>query len=227
MAIAACMSFNSGILLFTDAAPRGRTPKHSESHKIFRRQYGTPPGCACSVFVLSEPSNGRSVLFERCEGAIALLDAADCTLDRLRQTAEDSFRHPLEGAAQAPAPDDHASAFVVLYSPCEKLYAAFRTSDDLFHEVGGYDCLGRAAHIGHYLIRDRYFAARSMDGLDLSTVFEIAVDALEGIRICDERCGKSSEMVVMYADGHVSAVQRIPHDTPKECRTALAALART
>ena len=227
MAIAASMSFNSGILLFTDAAARGRGTTQPESNKIFRKQYGAPPGCACSVFVVSEPANGRTAAFDRCEREIASLAAEECTLERLRRTAEDSFRLARPDAAAAAASDDHASAFVVLYSPCEKQYAVFRTSDEVFHEVGGYDCAGRAAHLGHYLIRDRYAAARSMDGLDLSTVFAIAIDALDGIRACDERCGRSSEMVVMYADGHVSEVQRIPHDTRKECQTALAGLART
>jgi hypothetical protein len=58
-------------------------------------------------------------------------------------------------------------------------------------------------------------------------VFSIATDTLDGVRACNEKCGVSSEMAVMYADGHVSDIQRIPHDSHKERKVALAALART
>ena len=42
-----------------------------------------------------------------------------------------------------------------------------------------------------------------------------------------DECGESSEMVVVYADGQVSDVQPIPHDSRKQRAVTLTRLARS
>jgi hypothetical protein len=101
----------------------------------------------------------------------------------------------------------------------QQLLSLCRPLGSTLREVAGYDCQGAAAYLGHSLIRDRYDAARSMDELNLTTVFSIAVDALEGIRGCLDECGQTTEMVVLYADGHASDVNRMLHDSER-LRTA-------
>ena len=224
--IAAALSFNSGILLFADAdRPRNVVPR--ESRRIFQRQYGEPPACARSVFVASEVVGWTSPAFERSESALDSMPAAARTIDGMKEAIEHALFEVYQDQIGRPTAEQEFSAFITLYSPLVKRYALFHPLNTALREVTGHDCVGPAAFLGHYLIRDPYNAARSMDALDLETVFSIATDTLDGVRACNEKCGVSSEMAVMYADGHVSAIQRIPHDSHKERKVALAALART
>ena len=224
--IAAALSFNSGILLFADAdRPRNVVPR--ESRRIFQRQYGEPPACARSVFVASEVVGWTSAAFERSESALDSMPASARTIDGMKDAIEHALFEVYQDQIGKPTAEQEFSAFIALYSPAEKRYALFHTLNMALREVTGHDCVGPAAFLGHYLIRDPYNAARSMDALDLQTVFSIATDTLDGVRACNEKCGASSEMAVMYADGHVSDIQRIPHDSHKERKVALAALART
>jgi hypothetical protein len=224
--IAAALSFNSGILLFADAdRPRSVVPR--ESRRIFQRQYGEPPGCARSVFVASDVVGWTAAAFERSERALDALPAAARTIDGMREAIEHALFEAYQDQIGQPSAEEEFSAFIALYSPIERRYALFHTLNTALREVSGHDCVGPAAFLGHYLIRDPYNAARSMDALDLATVFSIATDTLDGVRACNEKCGVSSEMAVMYADGHVTDIQRIPHDTHKQRKVALAALART
>ena len=98
---------------------------------------------------------------------------------------------------------------VALYSSSERLYSAFRTSGAALKELAGYDCQGSAAYLGHYLIRDRYRAMQSMDALDLRSVFAIAAETLDGVRECCEGCAECAEILVLYANGRKSGVQRL------------------
>jgi hypothetical protein len=224
--IAAALSFNSGILLFADAdRPRAVVPR--ESRRIFQRQYGDPPACARSVFVASEPIGWTAEAFERCERTLDALPAASRTIDGMKDAIEHALFEVYHDQIGSPAVEQELSSFIALYSPIDRRYALFHTLNTALREVTGHDCVGPAAFLGHYLIRDPYNAARSMDALDLATVFSIATDTLDGVRACHQKCGVSSEMAVMYADGHVSDIQRIPHDSHKERKVALAALART
>ena len=224
--IAAALSFNSGILLFADAdRPRSVAPR--ESRRIFQRQYGEPPQCARSVFVASDIVGWTSAAFERSETALEALPASQRTIDGMKDAIEHALFEAYQDQIGLPTAEQQFSAFIALYSPAEKRYALFHTLNTALREVAGHDCVGPAAFLGHYLIRDPYNAARSMDALNLETVFSIATDTLDGVRACNEKCGVSSEMAVMYADGHVSDIQRIPHDSHKERKVALAALART
>jgi hypothetical protein len=224
--IAAAMSFNSGILLFADAAHAVAAKRHDEPRNIFRRQYGSDRECACSLFVVSEPVVGNVAAFHECEQSLAHVPPGDCTIDRMRHTIEQLLRERWHDQDDVQPSEPERSALVALYSGCERKYSLFRTTGTTLAEVAGYDCEGTAAYLGHYLIRNRYAAARSMDMLDLNTVFAIAIETLESIRAVESACGKSSEMVVMYADGHVSEVQNIPRDTRKQRNVALTGLAR-
>ena len=224
--IAAALSFNSGILLFSDAdRPRSVAPR--ESRRIFQRQYGEPPQCARSVFVASDIVGWTSAAFERSETALEALPASQRTIDGMKDAIEHALFEAYQDQIGLPTAEQEFSAFIALYSPAEKRYALFHTLNTALREVAGHDCVGPAAFLGHYLIRDPYNAARSMDALNLETVFSIATDTLDGVRACNEKCGVSSEMAVMYADGHVSDIQRLAHDTHKQRKVALAALART
>ena len=215
--IAAAMWFNSGILLFADAETHGHGGGRSDSYTIFSKQYGSTRGCASSVFVVSEPGNRNVPTFHHCEEALATIPPEECTIERMRRTVE---------RALVDTVDDEVD-FVALYAPKDQQYSLFRTIGASLREVVGCDCEGPAASLGHYLMHERYTAARSMDSLDLTTVFSIAVETLEGIRATSPACGESGEMVVMYADGHVSDVQHMAHDTRKGRNAALTALGRT
>jgi hypothetical protein len=224
--IAAALSFNSGILLFADAdRPRSVVPR--ESRRIFQRQYGEPPECARSVFVASDLNGWTAPAIERSERSLEGLPAASSRIDTMREAIEHALFEVYQEQIGQPAAEQEFSAFIALYSPIEKRYALFHTLNTALREVTGHDCVGPAAFLGHYLIRDPYNAARSMDALDLATVFSIATDTLDGVRACNEKCGASSEMAVMYADGHVSDIQRLSQDSHKQRKVALAALART
>ena len=98
---------------------------------------------------------------------------------------------------------------VALYSPSERQYSAFRTSGAALRELADYDCQGTVAYLGHYLIRDRYRALQSMDALDLRSVFEIAAETLDGVREFWEECAEFAEILVLYANGRESGVQRL------------------
>ena len=74
-------------------------------------------------------------------------------------------------------------------------------------EFAGYDCHGPAAYFGHYLIRDKYRSAESMDSLDLTTVSSIANETLKRIRESLDGCGGSTETLVMYANGRMTDVR--------------------
>jgi hypothetical protein len=224
--IAAALSFNSGILLFADAdhAPAGT---RQQSRKIFHPQDGAASGCARSVFAVSDAIARTSGAFEQCERALDALTPESCTINRMRAAIEDALSRLHRQSIDPPAAEHELAALVALYSPVERRYALFHTLNTDLREVAAHDCVGPAAYLGHYLIRDRYNAARSMDALDLATVFSIATDTLEGIRACNDKCGRSSEMAVMYADGHVSHIQRMSQDTHKQREVALAGLART
>jgi hypothetical protein len=215
--IAAAMWFNSGILLFADAETSGSGKARTDSHTIFSRQYGPQRGGASSVFVISEPGHRHDAAFHRCEEALAGIPPGDYSINQMRQTVQQCLADL----------DDDEIDFVALYSPKDQQYSLFRTARNILQEVVGYDCEGPAASAGHCLMHDRYNAARSMDSLDLNTVFSIAVETLDGIRAVHPTCGKGSEIVVMYADGHVSDVQHLVRDTPKKREAALAALGHT
>ena len=217
--IAAAIWFNSGILVFADGEPASPGRRRAGSGRIFPRRY---PAGAQSVFVRSDPDEHNIDTFRHCEEALAKLTPTELTIDRMRATIEETASNWSTGDAHG-----QHQWFVVIYAPCDLAYALFRANGATLSEITGYDCEGTAAHLGHYLIRDRYNAARSMDSLDLTTVFAIAVDALDGIRAAHDGCGESSELAVLYADGHVSDVKRIPHGTRQERNVALMGLART
>src|SRR5262245_21363687 len=215
--IAAALWFNSGIVLCADAESDGPGGATLSSHTIFPREYGSGPGGPRSIFVVSELGDRHVAAFHDCERALAAIPGSECTIDRMRSTVERSLGEAADGEVD----------FVAFYSPREQQYSLFRVTGNRLQEVVGYDCEGSAAFLGHTLIHDRYAAARSMDTLDLSTVFSIAADTIERIRATQADCGKASEMVVMYADGHVSDVQRIQDDTRRKRMQALTALGRT
>src|SRR5947208_3064475 len=56
---------------------------------------------------------------------------------------------------------------------------------------------------------------------------ERAVDTLGRIREAHDECGDSAEMVVVHADGHVSDVQRIVHDSREQRSVTLSRLSRS
>ena len=91
----------------------------------------------------------------------------------------------------------------------------------------GCDCEGPAAPLGHRVMHDRYTAARSMDTLDLTHVFSIATETLDAVRATYPACGKCGEMIVMYANGHLSNVQHMFSESPAKRDEALTALGRT
>ena len=224
---AGAISFNSGILLFADTEPVVPRRIPYEPRKIFHREYGSSPGFAHSIFVVSESGDWARAAFQCGERGLDALQPAERTIDRMRETVEQSLLQSYcEQDAGEPS-ERERPLFVVLYSPCQLRYSLFRTISTTLREVVGYDCQGTAASLGHYLIRDRYHAARSLDALDLTTVFSIAVDTLAGIRERDGACGESSEVVVVYSDGHVSDVQRILDDSQERRAVALNHLAHS
>jgi hypothetical protein len=221
--IAAAIPFDSGILLFADTDQAARDGNHQVPSRISPRQYGSSPGGACSVLVASDPVDWSSAAFHRCERALESMRSADCTIDRMRATIEDS----LFAVHQEWIDVDHEKEpplFVALYSPGTRKLCVFRTSGTVLQEINGYDCQGSDGYLGHFMLRDRYHAARSVDRLDLTTVFSMAADTLRGVREADAHCGPCSEMVVMYADGRMSDVQVIPDDSHRQRTIALTAL---
>ena len=214
--IAAAMWFNSGILLFADAETDDRGEVRADSHTILSKHYGSQPGCASSVFVVSEPGHRHLPEFHYCEEALANIPPENCTIDRMREAVEQCLTD---------VGDDEVD-FVALYSAKDQQYSLYRTTGRMLQEVVGYDCEGPAASLGHQLIHDRYAAARSMDTLDLTHVFSIATEDLDAIRATYPACGKCSEMVVMYANGHVSDVQHMSR-TRATRNAALTHLGRT
>jgi len=215
--IAGAMWFNSGILLFADAETDDRGAVRADSHTALLKHYGAHPGGASSVFVVSEPGNRHTPEFHHCEDVLASIQPEDCTLDRMREAVEKSLVDT----------GDEEVDFVALYSAKDQQYSLYRTTGTMLQEVVGYDCEGPAAVLGHGLMHDRYTAARSMDMLDLTHVFSIATETLDVIRATYPECGKCSEMVVMYANGHLSDVQQMVNGSPKRRNAALTALGRS
>jgi|KBSSwiStaDraftv2_1062776.scaffolds.fasta_scaffold682336_2 hypothetical protein len=215
--IAAAMLFNSGILLFADAEMDDRGEVQADSHTILSKHYGANSDGASSVFVVSEPGNRHTSEFHHCEEVLASIPPEDCTLERMREAVEKSLVDT----------DDEEVDFVALYSVKDQRYSLYRTTGTMLQEVVGYDCEGPVASLGHSVMHDRYIAARSMDTLDLTHVFSIATETLDVIRATYPECGKCSEMVVMYANGHLSDVQRMANESPKKRNAALTALGRS
>jgi hypothetical protein len=222
--IAGVMSFNSGILLFADTQPLAARRIPYESTRILHREYGSGIGPAHSIFVSSGSAHWARGAFQRCEQALDAIAPAERTIDRMRQAVELTLRDTGEGSDRQTTPG--LPWFVVLYSPCELRYSVLRAISTTLQDVGAYDCQGTNVFHCHRLIRDRYSAARSLDELDLTTVFTIVVDTLRTIRDAYNGCAESTEMVVIYANGHVSDVQRIAHDSPKQRVVTLARLGR-
>jgi hypothetical protein len=206
--IAVAISFDSGILLCADAQAGlpARIPR--ESTNIFTKAYGSRPNGARSIVAVSEPLDGAvAAALHACEHALGSLQPAEYTIDRMRATIENSLlEQSIPGAA----------FLVGLHSPIDRQCSLVRAGRTGLTEVVGYDCQGTAAHIGHYLIRDRYRGAQSTDSLDLTTVFTIATETVDGVRECVDGCGASIEIIVMYANGRASDVQRLGRDTQHE-----------
>lgn len=214
--IAGAMWFNSGILLFADAETDLRGTVRADSHTVLSKHYGAPSGGACSVFVLSESGNRHTSEFHHCEEVLASIPPEDCTLERMREAVEKSLVDT----------GDEEVDFVALYSAKDQQYSLYRMSGTLLQEVAGCDCEGPAAPLGHRLMHDRYTAARSMDTLDLTHVLSIATETLDVIRATYPACGKCSEMIVMYANGHLSDVPHMVNESPQKRKTALTAVRR-
>src|SRR5690349_6406361 len=76
---------------------------------------------------------------------------------------------------------DFAQSIFVVSDPVESMGAPFEPSERALAAIAPADrTIAR--------MRDTYEAARSMDELDLTTVFSIAVDALAAIRSCLDEC---------------------------------------
>jgi len=217
--IAGALSFNSGLLLFADTDVPGGFPRAST--RIFSKEYGSDRDCAHSIFVVSGHVDWTRPPFERCQRALDAIRPAERTIARMRDTIERTLNECRD------QPNDEVPFLVALYSRSDQQLSALHPLDAALRETVGYDCQGGAAYLGHALIRDRYDAARSMDELDLTAVFAIAVDALAGIRGSLDGCGESTEMVVLYADGHASDVNRMPHDSERLRTVALDGLAHS
>jgi hypothetical protein len=220
--IAVALSFDAGVLLCaaTQQGLPARIP--CPSSRIFQRAYTSYPCGARSIFLISEPVDALVAVRQRCEDALDGLPPGDYTIGRMQWAVDNSLCK--DGARYSPPqleanPD--ATQFLALYSPVDHQCRLFRTSGHVFHEFAGYDCQGSAGYFGHCLIRDRYRAAESMDSLDLTTVFSIATETIETVRDYVGGCGDSTEIMVMYANGRASAVQRIRRDTSKHRTLAL------
>jgi hypothetical protein len=224
--IAGAISFSSGILLFTDAEPIFPRRIPHQSKRIFHREFHSHLGSAHSIFVIGESVDWARARFEGCEHALDGIPPGERTIERMRETIEQSLSENRHDQRDGEPTERELLLFVVLYSPCQQRYSLFRAVSTPLREVVGYDCQGTAAYLGHYLIRDRYNAARSLNELDLTTVFSIAADTLTGVREGHKGCGRSSEMIVVYADGQVSAVHLMPHDSPKQRAVTLTRLTR-
>lgn len=200
--ISIALSFDSGILFCAAAKNSVPARMYFESTNIFPRQYGAKSGDACSIFLLSEPIDCAVAAVQYCEHALDILQPAEFTIDRMRATIETSLSEIYE---RQPG----VTMLVALYSSSDRQYSAFRTSGAALKDLAGYDCQGSAAYLGHYLIRDRYRAMQSMDALDLRSVFAIAAETLDGVRDFCEGCAECAEILVLYANGRKSGVQRI------------------
>lgn len=224
--VAGAISFNSGVLLFadTDLAASRKTPR--ETRRIFHRPYGSSPAVAHSVFVVREPVDWAPAVFQRCERAVDAVRPAERTIERMREAIERSLCESYHGGGA----DRELPLFVGLYSPSQLRYSLFRTvssGSTTLREVDGHQTQGNTAYIGHHWIRDGFNAPRSLDELDLPTVFSLAVDTLGRIREAHDECGDSTEMVAVHADGHVSDVQRIAHDSRDQRSVTLSRLIRS
>ena len=211
MAIAIAISFDSGILLCADTTSGVSAGIHSESPRIFTKQYASAPSGARSIFLIGERVDRAVPALLHCERALDRLQPAEYTIDRMRATIEEALSDL----------EPEATLLMALHSPIDQRCSLFRTSAAVVGEFVGYDCQGPAAYLGHYLIRDRYRDGQSLDSLDLSTVFAIAVETVEGVRACLDGCGGSTEMIALYANGRASDVQLIREDIQKQRKLAL------
>jgi hypothetical protein len=200
--ISIALSFDSGILLCAAAENSVPARMYCEPANIFPRRYGAKSGDACSIFLLSEPIDCAVAAVQYCEHALDILQPAECTIDRMRATIEKSLSEIYQ---RQPG----VTMLVALYSSSDRQYSAFRTSGVALKELAAYDCQGNAAYLGYYLIRDRYRAMQSMDALDLRSVVAIAAETLDGVREFCEVCPECTEILVLYADGRKSGVERI------------------
>jgi len=210
--IAIALSFDSGILLCADA--KDSDPARGSS--IFCKQYGSQSGYARSIFLVSELADCSVATVQHCEHQLLLLEPAEYTIDRMRAAIENSL---FEICQKQP----EATMLVTLYSAPDRQYALFHTSGHALKEVGGYDCQGPASYLGHYLIRERYNAMRSMDQLDLRSISSLAIETMETIRESQNGCGEFTEIFVLYANGHESRIHRIRRGTRELPEQALRA----
>jgi len=220
--IAVAMTFDSGVLLCADTQHGLPARIPCPSSRIFQRSYNSRPSGARSIFLVSEPVAAVAMTRERCERALDDVPPNDYTINRMRSIVEGSLDDAAERYSHwylESNPD--ATLLAALYSPVDRQCCLFRASGNTLHEVAGYDCQGLAGYFGHCMIRDRYQAAESMESLDLTTVFSIATDTVESVRDCLGGCGDSIEIMVMYANGRASPVQRIRRDTGKHRTLAL------
>jgi hypothetical protein len=198
--IVLALSFDSGILLCADAPACVPARLPWTSTKIFARSYSAGARGARSIFVISEPNDDTVAALRRAESALDDLPPAEQTIDRMRAVIDAALRtDPLPGAPLLAA----------LYSPIDRQCAAFRSRRTGLEEFVGYDCQGSAAYLAHYLVRDEYRAAQSMDSVDMTTAFSIATQTVQAVRQCPGGCGEATEVIVMYANGRSSNVQRI------------------
>ena len=154
---------------------------------------------------------------QRCERALDALRPDEYTIEGMRTALEHTLLEAWQPQANPRLESNPDASFLAaLYSPVDRACSLFRTSGTLLQEFDGYDCQGTAGYFGHCVIRDRYRAAQSMDSLDLTTVFAIATDTVESVRECLGGCGDSTEIMVMYANGRASAVQRLRRDTRRQ-----------
>ena len=210
------MSFDSGVLLCADTQQGLPARIPCPSSRIFQRSYHSHPSGARSIVLISEPVGAVVAARERWERALDGLLPGEYTLGRMRSVVEDSLREegsPYWTSQLDTNPD--ATLFGALYSPIDRQCCLFRTSGNAVHEFAGYDCQGSAGYFAHCAIRDRYRAAESMESLDLATVFTIATETIESVREYLGGCGDSTEVMVLYASGRASTVQRICRHTAK------------
>ena len=211
--IALAISFDSGILLCADAPYCVPARLPWTSPKIFAKSYASGRESARSIFVISEPADKTIAALRRSEQALDALDPADQTIDRMRDAIDAALRTD-------PLPDGPLLA--ALYSPIDRQCAAFRSRRTGLEEFVGYDCQGSAAYLAHCLIRDEYRAAQSMDSVDVTAAFSIATHTVQAIREAPGGCGESTEIIVMYASGRTSDLQRIhPHARKEQTHTLL------
>jgi hypothetical protein len=217
MAIAVALSFDCGILLCADSKDNVRGQVQPESTKIFQRQYGSNPVCARSIFLTSERVKSTISAIRHCERALDAIRPTEYTFDRMRDAIEYAlFKIDQEHFDSQLQSKPQTTLLVALYAHSDRQCSLFRTNGTELRELIGYDCQGIAAYLGHYLIHERYRAAQSMGTLDLTTVFSIAIETIEGMKEYRRECRGSAEAMILYADGRVSDVQTICLDTGQE-----------